>query len=324
MKRYVTATGIFIATFLTLTACVYPPATVVSFSLADVPSSQMLLGIKGGENIFLVENAYDFYVTDIRGRIYLAQATAPLAFRLAQSLPLGGPGMGITLADGALYVGVAGEPFDEPTGRILRITTNLLSKEVVAEGIRGVNGVTSDWKGTIYFASGSLSPFDRDGYIGRLVTNESNTYEEGERVLDGLSSANGLHYDRAALFFTQTYKGAFIVDPNTRKDGTLFGKSRIVEGFDDITIDSKENVWVADQPNGFLKCFNRNDRTLFVIRAEGFGVASSCRIREDNGVEYMYVTEFKQSAKSKEPDGRGVLIIPLATLYEKIAEAEKQ
>jgi hypothetical protein len=52
----------------------------------------------------------------------------------------------------------------------------------------------------------------------------------------------------------------------------------------------------------------------FVIK--GVGQASSVRIRTEEGMEVLYITELKQkqSVRSSTFDGRGVLIVPAQSL----------
>ena len=52
---------------------------------------------------------------------------------------------------------------------------------------------------------------------------------------------------------------------------------------------------------------------IIKYRVKGIGVASSCRIRIENGAEYLYVVEIKKP-DSKKYDGRGVVSFPVSEL----------
>ena len=97
----------------------------------------------------------------------------------------------------------------------------------------------------------------------------------------------------------------------------LNSKTRIVEGFDDLCVDSIGRIWVGDQPNGCIKMFNPNVNIIYKISIEDIGVITSCKIRKENGEEILYITEMKKP-KSKEFDGRGIIIIPLKEVIDKI------
>lgn len=138
--------------------------------------------------------------------------------------------------------------------------------------------------------------------------------------LSGLSSPNGLNVgiETGNIIFSETFKGISSLDLKSNEIKKVFGKSRIVEGFDDLCLDSQGNYWVADQPNGFIKMYKPGSDKVIYFRNKAFGIASSCRIRFDEGEEMLYISEIKRNRKSKDYDGRGIIVIPVRSLYASV------
>ena len=88
------------------------------------------------------------------------------------------------------------------------------------------------------------------------------------------------------------------------------------EAFDDLCTDSRDRLWMTDPNRRTIKRYDPATDTLVRYHLDGFGQASSCRIRVENGEEIMYITELKSPEKEGDNpyNGRGVLRVPLRSL----------
>lgn len=292
-----------------LFGCRSLPKEVIDISNIDYT---LIEGMEGVENTYTVPESMDLYASDCSG--YLYKVSYDNKFVIDNKVKVGDFALGITMDKGILYFAASGSDWSNVGGSIYKADYNLKNIEKMTLNYPGINGVTSDDKSNIYFTVGKMNPFDKNGIIYKL--NSTNMQVEPEPLLTGLKCPNGLDYDKKSnsLIFSETFKGINEFDLNSKQKRNVFGKSRVVEGFDDICKDSKGNYWVGDQPNGFIKMYNPKQNRVFYFRSEQFGVSSSCKIRIEDGKDILYVAEIKQSGKSKNYDGRGVFVFEVEDL----------
>jgi len=276
-------------------------------------------GMNGAENIYLENDSQKFYATDCSGTVYLIDGETREDLKIIKQKKLGDEYkycLGIDKGpDNFMYVGASGKNWLKKGGAIFKMNMNLENAKKVTDYYVGMNGLCIDKKSNIYFASGNMNLINDKGKIYKMNKNQKGGYDSPEILIDNLGTANGLFYDKKndLLFYTEVFKGASVFNLNTLKKVFLFGRTKLVEGFDDLCVDKMGNVWVGDQPDGFIKKYDPVNNTVTKYKIAGMGVASSCRIRVENGEEIIYIAEIKQPG-SKKYDGRGVMSFPIKEL----------
>ena len=286
-----------------------------------INNTKFIKGMSGCENIYLSTTDLKFYVSDLNGYLYFFDIDlSSNDFKITNKIKLDFYVLGITKGiDGSIYVATSSKKWLDEGGVIIKINEENNIQEKVSDYYPGINGLTSDSEGNLYFTAGNMSFLQPNGAI-YIIKKENNEFKREEILADNLKSPNGLYYDRNehTLAFTEVFTGTKEIDLEKGDINLIFGKTRIVEGFDDLCKDRNGNYWVADPPNGAIKMYNPIKKEVIRFVFEEFGIASSCKIRVENGEEMLYITEIKQSNKSKEYDGRGVLILPINQLFDKI------
>ncbi len=275
-------------------------------------------GMEGCENICLEKDLSGFYATDLSGSLYRAAGNPSVGYEIAEKVELGRYALGIAAGnDGRLYAGAGGADWLKTGGSVLRMEKNALSGgyEKITRDYPGLNGLCMDREGDLYFTTGNFNYIRPEGSIYKMELNGKGEYDKPVVLLSGLRSANGLYYSEKedALFFTEVFMGVKKYVIGTGKTEKIFGKSRLIEGFDDLCIDSSGNIWVADPPSGSIKRYDSQGKKVTCYAFLDFGVASSCRTGISGGREYIFISEIRQKG-SKEYDGRGVMVLPLASL----------
>lgn len=302
-----------IVILFSLFSCNHLKKNTVDLGIIFIDSIPLIDGMNGCENLYLDDESSDIYVTDLNGYLYKISKYENV-FAISDKIKLFDYAMGIDCSDdGYLYVATSSDDWHETGGPIVRINKDLSGAEEVSENIKGINGLTIN-SNIIYYSYGNMNYFSPEGGIGAIKLN--NGRSDLSVINDQLESANGLFYskDNNLLYFTEVFNGAYSLNPLNNSIDKVFGKSRMIEGFDDMCIDSYGNFWVADQPNGFIKMYNPTTQLVTYFRSDEVGIASSCRIRMEDGKEVIYITELKKSKDSETYDGRGVFYIELETL----------
>ena len=285
----------------------------------DFSNINFIEGMKGCENLHLSKNSLDIFVTDLTGKLYLISGTSHENLNVVKLLRINDYVLGIDEgSDKYLYVLSSSKEWLKKGGGINKIDVNLGKQEKITFDFAGVNGLAIDNQNNIYFTVGNMNMLKPKGAIYIMKALENNKYDTPIIFIENLKSPNGLFYDKKnnSLIFTEVFSGVKSINLENNKIKSIFGKTRLIEGFDDLCVDSKGNYWVADQPNGFIKMYNSHLNQVKRFLFKEFGVASSCRIRIDDGKEFIYVTEIKKNKNSKEYDGRGVIIIPIDLLLK--------
>lgn len=291
-----------------------------SFNMDDIESMQFVQGMKGAENIYLPGDSTKAYITDLAGHIYLLDKDVRGKLEIKKSLSIGKLALGITEGkDGNLYVNASSygkQGWLKHGGEVFKVDTELTAFEKITGAYQGINGLTVDAKGSLYFTAGNLKFFSPKGEIYKIPYNtESGKYGKPLSFIDKLGSANGIFYSKHhnALLFTETFSKTSAVNLTTNKVQTLFGKTKMAEGFDDLCVDTKGRIWVTEPVRGFIKMLNPADRKLTRFHIHGLGLASSCQTRTEAGKEYIYVTEREISRNN---DGRGIVVLLIDELLK--------
>ena len=286
--------------------------------LSEYESVQFIKGMKGTENIYLDNHTSKIYVTDLSGVLYLLDKDENDSIKIIKSLKLGKCATGITQGkDGYLYVNASEygeEGWLKYGGAVYKVDKELKSYKGVTGLFKGINGLCTDDRGNLYFAIGDLEFFFPDGAIYKMSYNQKlKKYNPPELHIDKLGSANGLFYSNyyKALILTETFSKVSMVNLDTKAIKKVFDKSKLIEGFDDVCVDSKGRFWVAEPTGGFIKMFDPKNQKLTRYHMDGVGVASSCRTRINNSKEYLYITEREIEKKN---DGRGLIVISIDEL----------
>jgi len=288
-------------------------------NMNEISSLQFLQGMHGAENIYLDTSSPSIYVTDLSGTIYLVEESKDGKLFISASIDFGELATGIIEGkDGFLYAGGSRYPekdyLREKGGSVFRIDKELNRYEILYSAYRGINGLATDSNGHLYFTTGNLKFLSPKGAVYKMSYDPGqNTYGSPFKIIDRLGSANGLYYSEYydALIITETFSGVSKIDLSSNTAAPLLNKSKMVEGFDDVTVDSKGRIWVAEPVGGFIKVLDPAEKKLTRFRIEGLGVASSCRIGFDaHGEEVIYISE-RQLKKNN--DGRGLIAIPLSS-----------
>jgi sugar lactone lactonase YvrE len=313
--------GLIVAIFLSsCSSSLVSIKEIKTSSLKDFNSAQFIQGMKGAENMYLVPNSSAVYVTDLSGTIYLLDENDDGRIRIKKSLKIGKSAMGIVQGkDGYLYVNASEYDMDgwlEYGGEVYRVDTELKSYVKITDKFKGINGLSIDDNGNLYFAIGDLNFSSPHGAIYKMTYNEKlKQYSKPKLFLDKLGSANGMFYSKThnSIFFTGTFSKVSMVNLQTKKVTEVFGKTKTVEGFDDLCMDSNGRIWAADSADEVLKMYNPQNQKLIRFHIKELGFASSCRTRFKGEEEFIYITE-RQIDKLN--DGRGLIILSISELLK--------
>lgn len=278
----------------------------------------LIEGMRGAENIYMPADSSRIYVTDLSGMVYLLDDNEQGKLEVQASLKVGNTALGIAEGkDGYLYVNASEHDTDNWLtlgGALYQVDKELRSAMRVSGDYPGINGLTRGPEGALYFATGNLRMFSPRGALYKLEFDAvQHQYSAPQPLLLDIGSANGMLYHEHSqeLLFSETFSKVSSFDLATQSTSELFGKTRLVEGFDDLCVDSKGRIWVTEPVAGFLKMYERDSMKLTRIRVDGLGVASSCATAMRWGEEHIFVTEREINNND---DGRGLAVIPIRLL----------
>ncbi len=294
----------------------------VKVNLADLRDARLIEGMRGAENLYLDPGSSHVYVTTLEGVIYLADADSGAVLG---SLKAGSYALGIDKGpDGFLYVGVCqgnGEADWKKTGgAVCRMDLALKGATPVTGNYPCLNGLAFDQQGSIFFASSNFDFMFPKGSVYCLAVTPDGPAGEAVRCDFPIGLANGMSYDRTGkrILLSDTLEAVWTLagnDGGFRAD-PVYRKAALQEAFDDLCVDSRGRLWMADPARGNLKVYDPAADSLVRFTISGFGQASSCRIRVEEGREILYVTELVGPVKEKDAkyNGRGVLRVPILSL----------
>jgi len=293
----------------------------VAVDFADLDGAVVVDVGKGCENVYLEPASLRAYVTDCWGNVHLLDGPSRGELRLVKSAKLAdGKACGIDAgAGGFLYVAACDDWLGRGGG-IYRVDRGLESALKIAGDYPGLNGLTVDGRGDLYFAVSNMSFINGTGAIYQMRRKVGGDYAEAEVCIPDLLCVDGMFYDarEGRICFTGTFSGVSTFRPGLLAVTYVLGKAAVFDFCDDLCTDASGRYWLAD-PGGFLKCYDAEAGELTRYRVNGCGRPASCRIRLEGGEEVIYVSELKRrsglaASLSGKCDGRGVVVIPLKEL----------
>ncbi|UCF10724.1 MAG: SMP-30/gluconolactonase/LRE family protein, partial [Candidatus Bipolaricaulota bacterium] len=257
--------------------------------------------------------------TDLAGWIHLVDGPSWDRLAISRAVRLGRGALGIDRGpDGQLYVCVSQvdlRGWRSVGGAVLRVDPELTSWTPVTESYPAINGLAFDGSGTAYFASSPFHPLRPQGGVYRMRVTDDGDVSVPELLLEGMGMTNGVRYSSAhgQIYFTETVVGAFAFSPHEDGYRSVYRKSRLVEGFDDLAIDSEGRLWMADPGRSTVKRFDPGTRQLTRFRIDGVGQVSACGLRLEGGRAILYLTEIHRSRNPLlgRHDGRGLVVLPV-------------
>lgn len=316
-----TTTFLLLLIMLQVIGCSNDRTQTIKIDTTDNDSITFIQKMESCENIYLPVGSSEVYVTDLHGSLYLLDGKNHSSLEIIKEVNYGKYMLGVVGNNDDKIFAVEGkQKWLSEGGRIRVFDNGLNSLGVIAEGYPGINGMTMDNDHNIYFATGNMNPFKTDGAIYRMLLSDEGTYGHPEVYINTEGSANGIFYNEIdkSIVFTETFSGVNKIDMTGKNVELVFGKSRLVEAFDDLCVDSNGNYWVADTPTGFIKMYNPRTKNVTRFIFKDVGIASSCKTRVENGKEILYITEISKRRGNLKHNGRGIIIVPVDYLLNKI------
>lgn len=312
---------------LLLTSCVHFVRTgkvsesrEVELDLSDKADCRFYDGIPACENCWPEPGSLRLYVTTLKGELCLLDGPNGMELSRVSTLNPGGYVLGIDKGpNGDLYAavcpGTSEKEWRTTGGYIARITPGFDAAVPVTGHYPAINGLAFDRRGQGYFATGNFNFIAPRGQIMVFSVLPDGDVSEPKEASSPMGLANGLFWDGNGerLLYTDTLETAGILVPETGELQVLYRKTVPMEAFDDLCVDARGRLWMADPIRPTLKMYDPGRDLLIRYRIKGFGQASSCRIREENGQEILYVTELAAPQKDRKNrfNGRGILRVPL-------------
>lgn len=332
---------LILAAALTLGSCMHfiRTGTVsgekdIALHVDDLEGAQFYGGMSACENCWPDPDTNRLYVTGLKGHVYLLDGESVETLTIHKQIRPGGYALGIDRGpDGKIYVAIAPGLTDNEWktrgGYVVRFDTDLESMEILTEMYPAINGLAFDGDGHCYVASSNFNFLFPEGTIYRFTVYPDGRVSKPETLIDSMGMANGLSADPASgrMLYTDTLETAGFLQEGTGNEGgsleVIYRKTSMTEAFDDLCTDSRGRIWMTDPNRRTIKRYDPLTDTLVRYRIDGFGQASSCRIRRENGEEVLYITELKSPVKGKENpyNGRGVLRVPIRGLEAAAIEA---
>ncbi len=299
----------------------------VSVHIDDLNAAQLYEGMNSCENCFPDPESNRLYVTSLTGHVYLLDGENGAFLTIQKQIRPGGYALGIDRGpDGKIYMAIAPGTTDDEWkkngGYVARFDADLESMEILTEMYPSINGLAFDDDGYCYLASSNFNFLFPEGTIHRFTVLPDGRVSKPETLIASMGMANGLFADPASgrILYTDTLETAGFLREGTDTDESslevIYRKTSMTEAFDDLCTDSRGRLWMTDPNCRTIKQYDPINDTLVRYTIDGFGQASSCRIRMENGEEILYITELKSPVKNKENpyNGRGVLRVPVRAL----------
>lgn len=295
----------------------------------DLEGAVFYEGMEACENCWPDPDSNRLYVTSLGGHVYLLDGENTGNLTIHKQIKPGSYALGIDRGpDGKLYIAIAPGSTDKEWkkqgGYVARFDADLESMEIITQLYPAINGLAFDDQGRCYITSSNFNFLFPKGSIHRFTVLPDGTFSKTEVLVPSMGMANGLYTDpeNGRIMYTDTLESVGLIVPQSTNDQekaaleVIYRKASMTEAFDDLCTDSRGRLWITDPMRRTIKRYDPKTDTLIRYRIEGFGQASSCRIRIEHGEEILYITELKSPVKNKiEPyNGRGVLRVPLQSL----------
>ena len=301
----------------------------VEVSLDTLKDARFVQGMSGCENLLLSPYNSNVYVSCLDGNIYLLSRLAGNEYSVIKSRKPGNQALGMAMGrDRMLYVNVAEGNSEEWTtvgGGIFSFTPDLEIARRVTANYSALNGLACDGSGNLYFTSSNFNYFHPEGKVFRMEA-QPDGFGEPVVFLEDAGVSNGLYYSEGEdkIYYSNTLGGVYWFGPEDPQLHETYLKLRFMEACDDLCTDIGGNIWMTDPGYSTVKMYNPGTNRLYRFDIKGIGQTSSCRIRTEDGLEMLYITELKKEQKpmKKEWDGRGVLIVPTRSLIRLVEAAQ--
>ncbi|MBN2435799.1 MAG: SMP-30/gluconolactonase/LRE family protein [Spirochaetes bacterium] len=293
--------------------------------MEDLKGARFYGDMPACENIYLDENSNRVYVTSLEGYIFLLDGPSGHELSIVKSEHVGGYALGIDRAgDGQLYAAICKETSEKywknTGGYIARVSSDLDKVEPLTDEYPAINGLAFDNKGYGYFATSNFSFIFPGGKIMRFLIDNNGVLSEPQPYTEDIGLANGLLFSSSQkrLYYSNTLVNAGFISSQNRDNIIVYQKTKMKEAFDDLCLDSDERIWMTDPINHTLKVYDPESDKLIRYKISGFGQASSCRIRMEEGEEILYITELVAPEKNSEKqyNGRGILRVPVKSFNQ--------
>jgi sugar lactone lactonase YvrE len=294
----------------------------VETTLDSLPNARFVEGMNGAENLWFMPGGSGFFVTCLDGQIHFVDRDGNGNFKIMRSIR---PGTAITgicaLSDSLMAVVICKHPREEWISKggsvyLMPVTMDTLIR--ISEDMQAANGLCADSRGNLYLASCNFSFLHPKGNIYFLEKTKGGSYSAPVPLFEKVGLANGMFYDRNQdrIFFSNTIGGTYSFVPGERSYQPEYLKLSFMEACDDLCTDISGNLWMTDPGSGTVKIYNPGTNQLIRISVKGVGQTSTCRIRNENGHEIVYLTELKQENQTSQTtfDGKRVLIVPAREL----------
>jgi sugar lactone lactonase YvrE len=297
----------------------------IVLDLSDRSDCRFYDGMVASENCWPDPGSNRLYVTTLNGELCMLDGPSGMELSRVKTLRPGGYVLGIALgADGFLYAavcpGTTSKEWSGTGGYVARISHGFDAVEPLTGSYPSINGLTFDSQGRGYFATGNFNFVAPRGRIMEFTINPDGTVSEPKPASGPMGLANGLFWDTIGgrLLYTDTLETAGVLDSETGVRRVLYRKTAMKEAFDDLCVDAQGRLWMTDPIRPTLKVYDPEKDLLIRYFIKGFGQASSCRIRVENGKEILYLTELAAPVKERKNrfNGRGVLRVPLECFPE--------
>jgi sugar lactone lactonase YvrE len=288
----------------------------------SLENSLFVEGMKGCENICLPADTRGFYISSLDGMLTFLSGQPGQSPSVQKSFKAGTAVMGVSVdVRGELVAAVCTISSEEPgswDAGLYRVNKDMSELERISQDFPSMNGICFDGAGNLYFTSSNFNYLSPEGAIYRMERTDSISFMPPEVLIAGIGLANGLYFDglQDKIYFSNTIGGVYSFTPGIPDYREEYLKTRFMEACDDLCTDSGGNIWMTDPGNSTVKMYNPGTNRLVRYTIIGLGQASSCRIRVEDGLDILYITELKTSTQplSEDFNGRGVFIVPAYSL----------
>jgi sugar lactone lactonase YvrE len=295
----------------------------VTVSVDSLAGSRLYDGMSGVENLWLDPDSNRVAACTLSGALHLLDGEKGESLSIVRTLSIDGYFLGIDRGpDGSLYAAVTDARNDgawiKKGGHVARIADDFSSLVPVTGDFPSINGLAFAGWGDFLFATSNFNFIRPKGSIMAFSINPDGTATKPRAIVYKAGLANGLYYDRRTdrVLYSDTLETV-----RTLEGAVIYRKTSFKEAFDDISVDAQGRIWMTDPARPTIKIYDPKTDTLIRYRIEGFGKASSCRVRTEEGEEFIYISELiapanpgKEKARGKRGyDGRGILRVPLSS-----------